>query len=69
MVTMYTAGNPVEITYSNGDTMVFQCIAAFRYRPGLLIFIWDDDTMKIVTNPGQSYHNIVCPEHFDVVIE
>lgn len=69
MVTLYTNGKQVEISYTNGDTMSFDHIMGVGYRPGKLIIVWDDCTMKQVENPADIYKHISCPLMFDIDIE
>ena len=69
MVTLYTSGKQVEITYSNGDTAPFDHIMGIGYRPGKLIIVWDDCSMKQVDNPADIYKHIACPGCFDLDIE
>ena len=69
MVTLYTSGKQVEITYTNGDTAPFDHIAGIGYRPGKLLIIWDDYTMKQVDNPVDIYKHIACSGCFDLDIE
>ena len=69
MVTFYTSGKQVEITYSNGDTAPFDHIMGIGYRPGKLIIVWDDCSMKQVDNPVDIYKHISCPLLFDIDIE
>lgn len=69
MVTLYTSGKKVEITYSNGDTVPYDQIIGIGYRPGRLLIIWADNTMKQVDNPADVYKRIACPLMFDIDIE
>lgn len=69
MVTLYTSGKQVEITYSNGDTVSYEQIIGIGYRPGRLLIIWADCTMKQVDNPADIYKRIACPLMFDIDIE
>lgn len=69
MVTLYTGNKQVEITYANGDTLPFDTIAGIGYRPGKLLIIWADYTMKQVDNPADAYKHIACPGRFDIDIE
>lgn len=69
MVKFYTIGKQVEITYTNGDIVPFEHIMGIRYRPGNLIIIWDDYSMKRVENPADIYKHISCPLMFDIDIE
>lgn len=69
MVTLYTSGKQVDITYSNGDTIPYNHIIGIGYRPGRLLIIWDDNTMKQVENPADIYTHIKCPLMFDIDIE
>lgn len=69
MVTLYTSGKQVEITYSNGDVVPYGQIMGIGYRPGLLLIIWNDNTMKQVENPADIYTHINCPLMFDIDIE
>lgn len=69
MVTLYTTGKQVEITYTNGDTAPFDHIVGIGYRPGKLLIIWDDYSMKQVDNPADIYRHIACSGCFDLDIE
>ena len=69
MVTLYTSGKQVEITYSNGDTILYDQIIGIGYRPGRLLIIWADHTMKQVDNLADIYKHIACPLLFDIDIE
>ena len=69
MVTLYTSGKQVDITYSNGDTVPYDQIIGIGYRPGRLLIMWDDHTMKQVDNPADVYKRIACPLMFDIDIE
>lgn len=69
MVTLYTSGKQVDITYSNGDILSFDQIIGIGYRPGKLLIIWADRTMKQVDEPAVIYKHIVCPGCFDIDIE
>lgn len=69
MVTLYTTDKLVEITYANGDIVPFDNIAGIAYRPGILLIIWNDYTMKQVDNPADCYNHITCSGRFDIDIE
>lgn len=69
MVTLYTGDKQVEITYIDGDTVPFSNIAGIGYRPGNLLIIWNDYTMKQVDNPADVYKHIACIGRFDIDIE
>lgn len=69
MVTLYTSGKQVEITYSNGDTVPFYNIMGIGYRPGKLLIIWADYSVKQVDEPADIYKRIACPLMFDIDIE
>lgn len=69
MVTLYTSGKQVEITYANGDIVPFDNIIGIGYRPGMLLIIWADRTMKQVDDPADIYKHIACPLMFDIDIE
>lgn len=69
MVTLYTSGKQVEITYANGDIVPFYNIIGIGYRPGKLLIIWADRTMKQVDDPADIYKRIVCPLMFNIDIE
>lgn len=69
MVTLYTSDKLVEITYANGDIVPFDNIAGITYRPGILLIIWNDYSMKQVDNPADCYKHIACPGRFDIDIE
>ena len=69
MVTLYTSGKQVEISYTNGVTMQFDQIVGIGYRPGKLLIIWADYTLKQVDNPAVIYKHISCPCQFDIDIE
>ena len=69
MVTLYTVGKQVEITYTNGDTVPFDHIIGIGYRPGELFILWDDYSTKKVENPADIYTHIACPLRFDIDIE
>lgn len=69
MVTLYTGDKQVEITYANGDSVPFDNIAGIAYRPGTLLIIWADYTMKQVDNPADTYKHISSPGRFDIDIE
>lgn len=69
MVTLYTSGKQVEITYANGDIVPFDHIIGIGYRPGRLLIMWDDNTMKQVDNPADIYTHIKCQLMFDIDIE
>lgn len=69
MVTLYTGDNQVIITYASGITNSVSNIAGIGYRPGKLLIIWKDYTMKQVDNPADSYKHIACPGRFDIDIE
>lgn len=69
MVTLYTSGKQVEITYANGDIVPFDNIIGIGYRPGRLLIIWADRTMKQVDYPEYIYKRIVCPLMFNIDIE
>lgn len=69
MVTLYTSGRQVEITYANGDIVLFDHIIGIGYRPGLLLIMWDDNTMKQVDNPADIYTHVACSLEFDINIE
>ena len=75
MVTLYTGGNQVIITYVSGitnsvsNTVSYSNIAGIGYRPGKLLIIWKDYTIKQVDKPADSYTHIVCPGRFDIDIE
>ena len=69
MVTLYTSYKQVEITYQNGDIIPYSNIAGIVYRPGKLLIIWDDYTMKQVDNPVELYSHIACHGCFDIDIE
>lgn len=75
MVTLYTGDNQVIITYASGitnsvsNTVSYSNIAGIAYRPGKLLIIWKDYTMKQVDNPADSYTHIACPGRFDIDIE
>lgn len=69
MVTLYTSGKDVEITYSNGDTGLFENIIGIIYCPGRLSIVWKDYTMKTVDCPADIYKHIACAGCFDLDIE
>lgn len=69
MVTMYTSGKKVTIDYTNGDSLEFDAIIGIGYRPGKLLIIWSDYTMKQVDYPEDSYKHISCAGRFDIDIE
>lgn len=69
MVTLYTSGKQVEITYANGDVVPFDYIIGIAYRPGWLLIIWADRTMKEVDDPADIYKRISCPLMFDIDIK
>lgn len=69
MVTLYTSGKQVEITYANGDVVPFDNIIGIAYRPGRLLIIWADRTMKEVEDPADLYKRIACPLMFVIDIE
>ena len=69
MVTLYTSDKQVEITYANGDTVPFDNIVGIGYRPGKLLIIWRDYSMKEVENPSDAYKRIRCSGRFDIDIE
>lgn len=69
MVTLYTSDKQVVITYANGDTVPFDNIAGISYRPGVLLIVWNDYTMKEVDEPADTYKHIACPGRFDIDIE
>ena len=69
MTTLYTSGKQVEITYVNGDTVLYEQIIGIGYRPGLLLIIWNDNTVKEVENPADIYSHIACSLMFDINIE
>lgn len=69
MVTLYSSDKQVEITYANGEIIPFENIAGIGYRPGKLLIIWRDYSMKQVDNPADSYAHISCPGRFDIDIE
>lgn len=69
MTTLYTSGKQVEITYANGDIMLYDHIIGIAYRPGLLLIVWDDNTVKQVENPADIYTHIACSLMFDINIE
>lgn len=69
MVTLYTSGKQVEITYVNGDIVPFDTIIGIGYKPGMLLIIWADRTMKQVDNPADIYKRVSCPLMFDIDIE
>lgn len=69
MVTLYTSGKQVEITYANGDIVPFDNIIGIAYRPGKLLIIWADRTMKEVDDPADIYKRIACPLMFVIDIE
>lgn len=69
MVTLYTSDKQVVITYANGNTVPFDNIAGIGYRPGKLLIIWRDYSMKHVDNPADIYTHIACPGRFDIDIE
>lgn len=69
MVTLYTSGKQVEITYANGDIVHFENIIGIGYRPGKLLIMWADYTMKQVHDPADVYKHIACPLLFDIDIE
>ena len=69
MVLLYTRGKQVDITYSNGNIVPFDNIIGIGYRPGKLLIIWRDYSMKEVENPADIYKHIACPLMFDIFIE
>lgn len=69
MVTLYTSGKQVEITYADGDIVPFDNIIGIAYRPGKLLIIWADRTMKEVDDPADIYKRIACPLMFVIDIE
>lgn len=69
MVTMYTGDKKVHITYANGVIRRFDNIAGIGYRPGKLLIIWADYTMKQVDNPADIYKHISCLGRFDIDVE
>ena len=69
MVTLSTTGKQVDITYANGETVPFEHIVAIAYRPGKLLIIWDDNSVKQVDDPADIYKNITCSGWFDLDIE
>ena len=69
MVTLYTGGRQVEITYSNGNTIPFDNIIGITYCPGRLMIVWRDYTAKTIDDPADIYKHIVCPGCFELVIE
>lgn len=69
MVTLYTSGKQVEITYANGNIVPFDHIMGIGYRPGKLIIVWNDCSMKQVDNPVDIYKHISCHLLFDIDIE
>lgn len=69
MVTLYTSGKQVEITYANGDIVPFDTIIGIGYKPGKLLIIWADRTMKQVDDPADIYKHIACHLMFDIDIE
>lgn len=69
MVTFYTTGKQVEITYANGDTIPFDSIIGIIYLPGRLTIVWNDYTTKTVDCPADIYKHIACSGCFDLDIE
>lgn len=69
MVTLYTSDKQVKITYVSGVSLTFDNIVGIGYRPGKLLIIWKDYTMKQVDNPADAYKHIACPGRFDIDIE
>lgn len=69
MVTFYTSGKQVEITYSNGDIIPFDSIIGIVYLPGRLTIVWSDYTAKTIDNPADIYNHIACSGCFDLDIE
>lgn len=69
MVTLYTRGRQVEITYANGDTIPFYTIIGITYFPDRLMFIWNDYTVKTIDNPSGIYKHIACPGCFEIDIK
>lgn len=69
MVTLYTGEKQVEITYANGDIISYSNISGIGYRPGKLLIIWADYTMKQVDDPADIYKHISCLGRFDIDVE
>lgn len=69
MVTLYTSGKQVDITYANGDTIPFDSIIGIVYLPSRLTIVWADYTTKTVENPADIYKHIACKGCFDLDIE
>lgn len=69
MVALYTGDKEVSITYRNGDTLTFDNIVGISYRPGKLLIVWRDYTVKQVDNPADIYTHIWCPCRFDIDVE
>ena len=69
MVTLYTFGKEVEITYADGNKGLFENIIGIIYRPGRLSIVWSDYTMKTAESPAYLYKHIACPGCFDIDIE
>lgn len=69
MVTLYTSDKQVVITYATGDVVPFDNIAGISYRPGVLLIVWKDYTMKEVDEPADTYKHIACLGRFDIDIE
>ena len=69
MVTLYTSGKQVEITYANGDTIPFDTIIGITYFPGRLMIVWNDYTAKTIDNPADIYKHIACSGCFELDIE
>ena len=69
MVTLYTGDKQVEITYADGETVLFHDIVGIGYRPGKLLIIWRDYVVKQVKDPAEVYKHIACPGRFDIDIE
>ena len=69
MVTLFTSGKQVEITYTTGDIIPFDSIIGIIYLPGRLTIVWKDYTPKTVDNPADIYKHIACSGCFDLDIE
>lgn len=69
MVTLYTSGKQVDITYADGEIAHYDQIIGIGYRPGKLMIIWYDHTMRQVDDPADIYKHIACPGCFDIDIE
>lgn len=69
MVTLFTGGKQVEITYANGDIIPFDSIIGLIYLPGGLTIVWNDYTTKTVDNPADIYKHIACHGCFELDIE